>query len=68
MHFERGGRFEEAIYLADRIVLLTPRPARVERVLEVPFGRPRIEDVKSDSAFVELRRQIWQSLKHGVQI
>ena len=59
---------EEAIYLADRIVLLTPRPARVERVLEVPFGRPRSEDVKSDPAFVELRRQIWQSLKHGVQI
>ena len=59
---------EEAIYLADRIVLLTPRPARVERVLVVPFGRPRSEDVKSDPAFVELRREIWQSLKGGVRI
>jgi NitT/TauT family transport system ATP-binding protein len=59
---------EEAIYLADRIVLLTPRPARVERVLGVPFGRPRSEDVKSDPTFVELRREIWQSLKHGVRI
>jgi NitT/TauT family transport system ATP-binding protein len=59
---------EEAIYLADRIVLLTPRPARVERVLDVPFGRPRNEDVKSDPAFVELRREIWQSLKGGVRI
>ena len=59
---------EEAIYLADRIVLLTPRPARVERVLDVPFGRPRTEDVKSDPAFVELRREIWQSLKQGVRI
>jgi NitT/TauT family transport system ATP-binding protein len=59
---------EEAIYLADRIVLLTPRPARVERVLDVPFGRPRSEDVKSDPAFVELRREIWQSLKGGVRI
>jgi NitT/TauT family transport system ATP-binding protein len=59
---------EEAIYLADRIVLLTPRPAQVERVLDVPFGRPRSEEVKSDPAFVELRRQIWQSLKQGVRI
>jgi NitT/TauT family transport system ATP-binding protein len=59
---------EEAIYLADRIVLLTPRPARVERVLAVPFCRPRSEDVKSDPTFVDLRREIWQSLKHGVRI
>jgi NitT/TauT family transport system ATP-binding protein len=59
---------EEAIYLADRVVLLTPRPARVERVLDVPFGRPRTEDVKSDPTFVELRREIWQSLKQGVRI
>jgi NitT/TauT family transport system ATP-binding protein len=59
---------EEAIYLADRILLFTPRPARIERLLEVPFARPRTEDVKSTPEFVELRRQIWQSLKHGVHI
>ena len=59
---------EEAMYLADRIVLFTPRPARIERVLEVPFARPRTEDVKSTPAFVDLRRDIWQSLKHGVKI
>jgi NitT/TauT family transport system ATP-binding protein len=59
---------EEAIYLADRILLFTPRPARMERVLEVPFARPRTEDVKSTPEFVELRREIWQSLKHGVHI
>ena len=59
---------EEAIYLADRIVLFTPRPARIERVLDVPFARPRTEDVKSTPAFVDLRREIWQSLKHGVRI
>jgi NitT/TauT family transport system ATP-binding protein len=59
---------EEAIYLADRIVLLTPRPARVERVLDVPFGRPRSEDVKSDPTFVDLRREILHSLKQGVRI
>jgi NitT/TauT family transport system ATP-binding protein len=59
---------EEAIYLADRVLIFTPRPARVERTLEVPFPRPRTEDVKSSHAFVELRREIWRSLKQGVRI
>ena len=59
---------EEAIYLADRVLIFTPRPARVERVVQVPFARPRNEDLKSSPAFVELRRDIWQSLKHGVRI
>ena len=59
---------EEAIYLADRVVIFTARPARIDRVLEVPFPRPRTEDMKSSPTFVELRREIWQSLKHGVRI
>ena len=29
---------EEAIYLADRIAVITPRPARVDRIIDVPFG------------------------------
>jgi glycine betaine/proline transport system ATP-binding protein len=59
---------EEAIYLADRVLVFTPRPARIERVIDIPFGRPRREDMKSDPAFVELRRDIWQSLKQGVRV
>jgi ABC-type nitrate/sulfonate/bicarbonate transport system ATPase subunit len=31
----------EAIYLADRIIIFTPRPARIQCVVEVPFPRPR---------------------------
>jgi ABC-type nitrate/sulfonate/bicarbonate transport system ATPase subunit len=59
---------EEAIYLADRVVIFSARPARIDRVLDVPFPRPRTEDVKASPTFVELRREIWQSLKHGVRI
>ena len=47
---------EEAIYLPIASCVSTPRPARIERVLDVPFGRPRTEDVKSMPQFVELRR------------
>ena len=59
---------EEAIYLADRIILLSQRPARVERIIEVPFSRPRNEDLKSTPAFVELRSDIWKTLKQRVQV
>jgi ABC-type nitrate/sulfonate/bicarbonate transport system ATPase subunit len=31
----------EAVYLADRIIVFTPRPARIQRIVEVPFPRPR---------------------------
>jgi len=59
---------EEAVYLADRIIVLTPRPARIDRILEVPFPRPRCEGLKATVPFAELRREIWNMLKSGVAI
>lgn len=32
---------DEAIYLSDRIVILTPRPGKIQQILEVEMGRPR---------------------------
>lgn len=59
---------EEAIYLADRIAVLTPRPARLDQLIDVPFERPRHEEMKSLPAFLELRSQIWKTLKEGIQV
>ena len=56
---------EEAIYLADRIIVFSPRPARIVREIRVPFARPRREEMKTDPAFLELRREIWAVLKQG---
>lgn len=53
---------QEAVFLADRIVLLRPRPGRIQTVTEVPFDRPRDLDLIHDDGFTEmvtdLRRQI----------
>jgi len=54
---------EEAIYLADRIIVLSPRPARIARDIRVPFERPRDEALKTSPAFLEIRREIWGLLK-----
>ncbi len=59
---------EEAIYLADRIIVFSPRPALVVREIRVPFGRPRCEAMKTEPAFLTLRREIWEVLKKGIRL
>ena len=46
---------EEAIYLADRVVVMTYRPGRVKRIVPVPLGRPR--DTASPE-FNALKREV----------
>ena len=41
----------EAILLADEIVVLSPHPGRIQRVVEVPFARPRRPELARDPAF-----------------
>jgi ABC-type nitrate/sulfonate/bicarbonate transport system ATPase subunit len=50
---------DEAIYMSDRIVLMTPRPGRVERVIEVPIRRPR---QRNSPGFLKLRAEILEML------
>ena len=48
----------EAVLLADRVVVMTPRPGRVREILDVTLPRPRSLDTLSDPAFLELANQI----------
>jgi NitT/TauT family transport system ATP-binding protein len=49
---------EEAIYVGDRIVMMTPRPARVHRDITVPFPRGRSLDLRATHEFQDLRHEI----------
>jgi NitT/TauT family transport system ATP-binding protein len=44
-------QIEEAVYLADRVLLLTPRPGRVQEELAVGLGRPRRIEQKRTTEF-----------------
>ncbi|MBE3596437.1 MAG: ABC transporter ATP-binding protein [Hydrogenibacillus sp.] len=57
---------EEALYLADRVVVLSPRPAEVAGVVDVPFARPRRRGLRADPAFVQLRAKLTEQLVGAV--
>ncbi|GJD49455.1 Nitrate import ATP-binding protein NrtD [Methylobacterium crusticola] len=55
---------EEALFLADRVLVLTARPGRVAAEIPVPFGRPRrYESLLADPRFGALKRGIVASLR-----
>jgi NitT/TauT family transport system ATP-binding protein len=62
---------EEAVYLADRVVVMSSKPGRIKEVLDVKSVRvadqwdqhARIEDVMDLESFVRLRTRIWKSLR-----
>lgn len=49
----------EAVYLATRVVLLSPRPGRIRRIFDVPVGRPR---ERGDPRLLEVVEKIYISL------
>ncbi|MDQ1486391.1 MAG: sulfonate transport system ATP-binding protein [Actinomycetota bacterium] len=60
---------EEAISLADRVVVLTAGPGTVKATFQVDLPRPRVvQEIRFDQRFVELYQQIWEALRDEVQI
>ncbi len=51
----------EAVYLATRIVLLTPRPGRIQQIFDVAIERPRS---RSDMQYIDLIEKIYVSLNN----
>jgi ABC-type nitrate/sulfonate/bicarbonate transport system ATPase subunit len=50
---------DEAIYMSDRIVIMSPRPGRVDRVIDVPLPRPRQRNAPE---FMRMRSEILEIL------
>ncbi|MBR1256357.1 ABC transporter ATP-binding protein [Bradyrhizobium sp. AUGA SZCCT0240] len=50
----------EAVYLSDRIIVLSPRPGRVLQIVSIDLPRPRTVDTMSDPRFATLSKQLRQ--------
>jgi NitT/TauT family transport system ATP-binding protein len=58
---------DESILLSDRIIVLSDRPGRIQKIIQVPIERPRTLKLKDDPRFTEIRWQIWKLLEQQVR-
>ena len=54
---------EEAIYLGDRVIVLSSRPATVMEIIDIDIPRPRDPLVRTQAYFQDLREHIWKMLQ-----
>lgn len=55
----------EAVYLSSRIVVMSPRPGRIVKVIESPLPDERTLDMRDSTAFVHLAHEVREALAHG---
>ncbi|WP_292179985.1 ABC transporter ATP-binding protein [Mesorhizobium sp.] len=54
---------DEAIFLADRVIVLASRPGRVKKDMAIELGRPRSFDIVTDAAFTAYKREIFADIR-----
>ena len=58
---------EEAIYLVDKLLLLTRRPSRIAEFLDIPLARPRSPATLTDPEFVRIKGHALEVFQHAVR-
>ena len=60
---------DEAVALADRVVVMTSGPGSVKAVYDVDLPRPRgaVQEIRYEPKFLEIQHRIWESLREEVE-
>src|SRR6185437_12446448 len=56
-------QIDEAIYLSDRVMVMTKRPGRAKKIFPIALPRPRDYEMRVSPAFNDLKLEIWNELK-----
>ncbi len=60
-------QIDEAVYLADRVVVFARRPGRIQDIVPIELPRPRELSIKRDAAFAPYVDRIWQQIELDVR-
>ena len=60
-------QIDEAIFLADRVVVMTARPGRIKAIFDIDIPRPRTLHVKREPQFLKLLDEIWTLIEEEVR-
>lgn len=55
---------DEAVYLASRVVVMSPRPGRISEIIDVPLPYPRTEELRLSPEFASIRARVWRGVHH----
>ena len=61
-------QIEEAIYLSDRVMVMTKRPGHAKRTFAIGLPRPRDYEMRVTPQFNDLKLEIWHALKDEISI
>jgi NitT/TauT family transport system ATP-binding protein len=56
-------QIDEALFLADRVIVMAAHPGRIEKEVRVAYPRPRNLDMKHDAAFLDDVRSVWNMIR-----
>jgi NitT/TauT family transport system ATP-binding protein len=55
---------DEAVFLANRVVVMAARPGRIVEIVDVDLPYPRTEELRLSPAFTALRNRVWSAVYH----
>ena len=55
---------DEAVFLANRVIVMAARPGRIHRIIDVDLPYPRTDDLRLSPEFATIRNQVWESVHH----
>lgn len=55
---------DEAVYLANRVVVMTPSPGRISDTVDVDLPYPRTEEMRLSDEFMHIRARVWRGVHH----